>query len=399
MVITFFIDTKSNYYALIALSIFWIYNKRYKQSIKVLKHSSIFLSLCIYIAFLIASFLYTEDFSYGLRALEKKSGLIILPILLTGLQWNKSLKEDVLKLFVFTLFILTVYSLITTFIKYEIGSDISYFSWILPFTSSFSANYYSLFLAFGILIIVFEFRQFQSLLSAPITIAFIVYLGAFLPLLTSRSAILGLIAILLMYAIFKISKSANERKKGFTVLVLTFLMLVVVLSTVPYLNTRIKQSIFHFSADPRYKLFKSTVNVFLRNPLLGVGIGDVQDELTAEHLRTNNVEAYTNKYNAHNDWLQIVLGTGLVGLVFFSHFFLQLIKKAWRTRDLYMVTFVLFFLITSMTQSILERNKGIIFFSFFTTLFFILNHNPESLIKTSTGDSPKKPESSTTRQL
>jgi O-antigen ligase len=122
--------------------------------------------------------------------------------------------------------------------------------------------------------------------------------------------------------------------------------------------------------------------VFLRNPILGVGIGDVQDESVKEYIRDNNTEAYTNKYNAHNDWLQILLTTGTVGFVLFLNFFLRLVKKAWVSKDLYMISFVIFYVVVSMTESILERNKGILFFSFFITFFFILKKPGEPLFDT-----------------
>lgn len=366
-------DVKSNYYAIIALGFFWAYKKRYRLSMDVLRQSRIFLALCIFVAFLIISFLYTTNLSYGLRAIEKKSALILLPILLTGICWDKQLRNDIFKLFVLSAIVLTVYSIVTTFIKFDIGSDMSYFSWVLPQTSSLPSNYYSLFLSFAILIVIFEFKEFQSSVSKPVLILIIFYLACFLALLGSRSALMGMVLVLIFFATFKIFRQRGaERKKGFVIFLSTILMSVLLVNTVPYLNSRVKQSVYHFTTDPRYQLLKSNVNVFLKDPLLGVGIGDVQDALAAEYVRTENTEAYQDKYNSHNDWFQVLITTGIVGLILFIYLIFELVREAWLTKDLYRISFLLFFAVISMTESILERNKGVIFFSFFVTFFFIL---------------------------
>jgi hypothetical protein len=64
--------------------------------------------------------LYSSNISYGLKTLESKSALIILPILLAGIRWDMQLKNNVLKLFVFVVLLATLYSLVTTFIRFDI---------------------------------------------------------------------------------------------------------------------------------------------------------------------------------------------------------------------------------------------------------------------------------------
>lgn len=384
-VVTIFTDTKASYYALIALAVLWIYNKRYTLTLTLLKKSSIFLSLALFIGYLILSLAYSENLAYGIRALEKKSALIFLPILFTGIPWNNKLRSEVFRLYVASIFILTIYSLVSTFLTYKIESDFSYFSWVLPLTSSFGANYYALFLGYAILVLVFDFKHFRKFLPPIVIVGLILYFACFMALLSSRSAIAALLLIVLAFAIREaVRNKGKQRLIGFSILLVTVLASVTIFTFVPYLNSRVKQAL-NFSADPRYQLFRANLNLFLDNPVMGVGIGDVQDKMTEAYHLANYEEAYLNKYNAHNDWLQISVATGFVGLILFFNFFLRLARKAWISKDIYMISFVIFYTIVSMTESILERNKGVIFVSFFVTFFFILKRPSASFLDVSSG--------------
>ena len=313
VVITLFTNIQSNYYVLIGLAGFWLYEKRYRLSWGVLKDSRIFIAICIYLAVLIVSFLYTENYAGGLKALEKKSSLIILPILLTGIYWDQNLKNNAFKCFVASTLVLTAYSIVSTLGRPGIDlTDMAYFSWVLPESSALGANYYSLFLTFAILILIFEFKTFQRTIPKALIISGILYLTIFLAMLASRTAIISTILILLIFATRNILKqSKRDRNRGLLIFGLTVALSVVLVASVPYLNSRFLQSVYHYKNDPRYELFQDNLNVIKRNPVLGVGIGDVQGELIKEHLASQNMEAYAHKYNAHNDWLQIMIGTGL----------------------------------------------------------------------------------------
>ena len=383
MLVTFFTEIRYNYYAIIVFALIWVYKKRYKASREILLQSKVYISLCIYFAFVLVSLLYSEDLSYGLRVVESKSTLIVLPILLTGFTWDSLLRKDILKVFVICTFLLTVYSLVTTFYHFDMGSDWSYFSWILPQTSALSSNYYAIYLSIAILALIFEFPRVRSTVSMAILIFVIFYFACFLALLASRAALVGTVLVIVFFSIFTISRNhGQERYRGIVIFSLTILTSFVLISTAPYLKSRIKQSVYNFPTDPRYKLFVSVVNVFQKSPVFGVGVGDVKDELIEEYRKAENVEAYTNKYNAHNDWLQILISTGLVGFVLFLNFFFRLIKVAWNSKDLYSISFLLFFITVSLTESTLERNKGIMFFAFFVTFFFIIKR--ETFLKSTT---------------
>lgn len=383
LIVTFFVNIQINYFTICILFVFWLIDKRYKLAIQNLKDSKIFQALCVYFVFVLISLVYSINIAYGIKTIESKSALIALPILLAGIHWDLRLRNNVLMVFVLALLMLTFYSIVSTIVQYAIDfSDMSYFSWILPQTSSFTANYYSLFVVSGIIILIFDFKMIQLRIPKILIIFLILYLTFFLAFLGSRASIVGLIAIVILFALHKISTpNLRERKKGVLIIIITIISGAGLIKSVPYLNSRFNQAVFKFKEEPRLPLLSASFTLFFDNPVFGVGIGDVQDKLVEEYKRNKNEEAYTRKYNSHNDWVQILVGNGLIGLSLFVYFFYQLCKKAWKVKNLYMISFLLFYMMISMTESILHRNKGVIFFAFFYSIFFLIEIPEEESTK------------------
>ena len=148
---------------------------------------------------------------------------------------------------------------------------------------------------------------------------------------------------------------------------------VILAASVPYLKDRISQMARGVQYDPRYPVFKTCLEIIWDYPVFGVGIGDVQDVLKERYQENNFQEAFINNYNPHNDLLQIQVTTGIVGTIIYLFLIVQILKRAWTKRNIFMISFTVLYLITSLTESVLERNKGVIFFAFFISIVFILD--------------------------
>jgi O-antigen ligase len=75
-------------------------------------------------------------------------------------------------------------------------------------------------------------------------------------------------------------------------------------------------------------------DVFMDNPLFGVGLGNFRDEFFSRAV-TLNVELGYSSLHAHNTYLEILAGTGLVGLLAYLGFLLfvaRQLAKRWRMR-------------------------------------------------------------------
>ena len=79
---------------------------------------------------------------------------------------------------------------------------------------------------------------------------------------------------------------------------------------------------------------------------------------------------YKKNFNAHNQFLQVLIDHGLIGfliLLFYSFFMIysSIVKKKF-IFTIFLCVIVLNFL----TESILETQSGVIFFAFFNTILF-----------------------------
>ena len=121
----------------------------------------------------------------------------------------------------------------------------------------------------------------------------------------------------------------------------------------------------------RVAIWKCSTDILKRHGLAGVGTGDVQDSLQkAYENRKFYFASIYNRYNAHNEYLQITLANGLPGLlILLSCIFYPLLHYRKKFSGNIYFLFLLLFAVIGITESILEVNKGIIWYSFFNSIF------------------------------
>jgi len=121
----------------------------------------------------------------------------------------------------------------------------------------------------------------------------------------------------------------------------------------------------------RIAIWKCGTDIIKKHWLAGVGTGDTQDSLQqAYENRKFYFASRYNQYNAHNQYLQSAIGSGIPGLLLLI---LCILIPLYQYRlkyanNIYQL-FLLLFAITAFTESILEVNKGIIWYSFLNSIF------------------------------
>ena len=114
--------------------------------------------------------------------------------------------------------------------------------------------------------------------------------------------------------------------------------------------------------------------------VMGVHTGDFQDLLNEKYKRTG---IYTGNpelkdtgylgYGPHNQYIEVLLSLGFIGLTLFLILLILYVKKAWLTSNYPGLQCICLFLFFFITESVLSVNKGIVVFVFFTLLFYNLN--------------------------
>lgn len=103
--------------------------------------------------------------------------------------------------------------------------------------------------------------------------------------------------------------------------------------------------------------------------ITGYGVGDLQDYLDYYYLWYGLAPNWYEEYNIHSQYLHILLSTGsLVLLVFLVYLGFSYIKAISNHNYLHLY-FLLLVSFVFVIEVMLVRNKGIVFFFFFNTLF------------------------------
>jgi O-antigen ligase len=128
-----------------------------------------------------------------------------------------------------------------------------------------------------------------------------------------------------------------------------------------------------FKINKRYEEWKGALQVFQENPILGVGIGDVTNELQKTYLERGFQEGYEMRYGAHNLFLDTALACGILGLIAVLVLFYASFKNALKNLTILHIQFLFLFLCISLVESSFSLQKGVVFFSFINSLCIATN--------------------------
>jgi len=135
----------------------------------------------------------------------------------------------------------------------------------------------------------------------------------------------------------------------------------------------------------RYGTWKCSIDGIKENLWTGIGISHSQEYLDTCY-REKGYQSLTylmeNKgtvFNSHNVYLDVFLKFGLIGFLIFLVLLVLLVMTAIKKWNILLLLMLVFFMIMGATESILVREKGIIFFSFFFGLFLCLNPSKQRM--------------------
>ena len=119
------------------------------------------------------------------------------------------------------------------------------------------------------------------------------------------------------------------------------------------------------AADPRWTIWECSWDVIGEHPIKGVGTGDIRDSLTEKQT-----EAGIPSFNSHNQFLNTWVAVGIVGLLLFVAILAFSLYGALRRHSFLFLVFLLIVVINCMTEAILEKQTGLVFFVFFDCFFY-----------------------------
>jgi len=126
------------------------------------------------------------------------------------------------------------------------------------------------------------------------------------------------------------------------------------------------------TTDTRLARWRVSYGLIKRSPVIGYGagseIGLLQDGFYSHKL----YNSYLNKLNTHSEYLSFLLKSGIIGLFIYLGTLAFGFRAALRNKNIFFFTFMLLIAVVSLSENLLDVDKGIIFYAFFFT-FFVTN--------------------------
>lgn len=127
------------------------------------------------------------------------------------------------------------------------------------------------------------------------------------------------------------------------------------------------------TTDPRLARWGVAMELVGKSPIIGYGTGSEIGLLHEQFFQKKLYSSYLNNLNAHNQYLSFLLQSGVLGLLVYLAGLSYGFKIAFRKKDLHFFTFLALMAVVSVSENMLDVDKGIFFYAFFFS-FFVFGH-------------------------
>lgn len=338
----------------------------------------VFLLSIPYLLFL-AGMLYTDNIASGGKALEVKMSIALFPLVFSNLDerlLRKQFLNAFLGLFVSGGLISSVLLLVRALLRYGSGEDAGVF-----YYGELAFKQHSSYLSMYLLMAAFILICFQIRKKLPLVNIYQLPLILFLlmiVLLSSKAALLSLVILLLFILIYHLI--IDRFRFAWRPVVFSIVISVVFYLAFPKAGERMKVAGASLQQEEvvngqskdgtaaRIVFWKTSFEVISERPLSGYGTGDGKDALIDGFVRNDYVLAKEMNANCHNQFLQDWLSTGIIGLFALIFVLLFPFILAWRKKYVLLMGFLLIIGINLMVESMFERQAGMVFYGFFSSV-------------------------------
>ncbi len=121
--------------------------------------------------------------------------------------------------------------------------------------------------------------------------------------------------------------------------------------------------------DGRLARWGVTIDLIKHKPLAGYGSGTEIGLLQDGFYQKKLYDSYLNKLNTHSEYLSITLKSGIIGLLIFVATLVWGFKTSIVRRDLLFFNFMVLIALVSVSENLLDVDKGTFFYAFFFSFF------------------------------
>ena len=348
-------------------------------------NTSFFVLNTIFFFGIIFTLFYTSNYDYAIRKLQTMSSLLVFPFLFSlfnsadrkKISKNKNL---FLSIYIISVFLFNTVIFLWFYLTHYSFNDIVYHFHrvIMVDIGKFGIHpiYLSIHCCIAMFFSAFIYKTIHNKNLKKILVFINIVLIFFLIIYARKGPLLALIITSLFWALF-------ENKKNLKLKIISIISLCLLLFLIPKTRNRFSE-IFTInnskfiesnSYGVRFVIYKNASELIKEFPFFGYGIGDYNDKLKESYKKNNpSLEVY---YNSHNQYISFLLVGGLFLLLLYFIFLYLNVKLAIKKRNINSLIILCFYSIVMLSENILEREDGVIFFSFFLCFFSLNNYNKD----------------------
>jgi O-antigen ligase len=133
-------------------------------------------------------------------------------------------------------------------------------------------------------------------------------------------------------------------------------------------------------ADSRLARWGVTAGYIEKKMLIGYGAGSEIGLLQDGFYSNKLYDSYLKGLNTHSEYLSITLKSGIIGLLIYLATLSFGFVISLRQKDILFFTFLTLLSVVSISENLLDVDKGIIFYAFFFTFFMFCNEGKKEII-------------------
>lgn len=334
------------------------------------------INACVSILFLI-SLLYTENLDTGFKKIEQTASLLVFPwyfaFLVNSkykLYGNSKVLYKLLYAFILSAILLNLYYFLYFYFTEFTFADVLYhYSHLIDDKIEgymIHPIYLSMHLCLSLIFLMFIPLK-RNVLNFTIR-GLLVFLIVFFMFLMSKKGPMLAIGLIALFYFFKHNKSSLIRGLGVSIICLCVCFL--------FINDRANRNFKElFSIDTvennvtstniRYSIYKNAIEIFKEEPLIGYGIGDSKNTLFEKNKETSDL-LFAGQYNTHNQYLSFLLALGIIGTTIIIICYIIVFKNQKSKNNYLAIYTIAFYALVMLTENILERQDGVIYFSYFS---------------------------------
>ncbi len=389
--------------SMIIAALNWILANNFSEKIQIIKQKPIIWVAGAFLLLYGLSVFYSENKGEALTDLQLKLPIFLCPLMfLTSPKFTKKQLDIIFYAFITALLVGVFLSFLVAFKKNYAQNQLETIISPLFFYGNISfgfshAGYHSLYIIIGIFVLFDKIlHENLSQIKLIIHILLILIFIGFLLLLSSRMPLLMFMLLFISGVIYAIIKN-KKYIIGFGII---GIMLLVFVSFLNYSETGKRRFAYILSSfnkenlistdgtkdnslahdwdgiPLRIALIELTFNAIKNNTfgefLFGVGNGDTEDNIIeAGNRQKVAFIAKHNRYDAHNQYLETLLGTGILGFCLLLMFLYLHFKEAIKQKNWLYLNVMLLLSLYFLTEAVLSVQQGVAIFGIFPCLFQI----------------------------